>query len=66
MYLHDQSQNISHVGNNLLCFDFTDPPQNRCLFHQSPAKIVHILEIACKETVYIRYQSQRKIKINIF
>ena len=32
----------------MLCLDFIDPPQNHYLFHQSPAKVGHILEITCK------------------
>ena len=53
MYLYDQSQKITHYGSNLLCLDFIDPPQYYCLFHQSRTKIVHSLEITCKEIVYI-------------
>ena len=36
-------------------FTFIDPQQNS-LFHQSPAKKIHILEITCKEILYIGYQ----------
>ena len=49
--------NITHFGNNVLCLNFIEPPQNHCLFHQSPVKVVHILEITHKEIVYIWYQS---------
>ena len=50
----------SHI-NNVLYFDFIDPPQNHYLFYQSPANIMHILEITSKEIVYIaRYQSWEK------
>ena len=42
---------------NALCLDFINPQQNHCLFYQSPANIMHILEITCKEIVYIGYQS---------
>ena len=57
MYLLGQLQIFSHFGNNVLCLDFIDPPQNYCLFHQSPAKILYILENTCKEIVYVRYQA---------
>ena len=56
MYLHDQSQKTTYFGNNVLYLNFIDPLQN-CFFHPSPTKIVHILEITCKEIVYIGYQS---------
>ena len=42
------------------CFDFIKSLQNHCLFHQSPAKMVHILEISYKEIVYVGYQSWGK------
>ena len=42
----------------MLCLDFTDPLQSHCLFHQSPAKVVHILEITCKRNrTYMGYIS---------
>ena len=51
---------IFHLGNYVLYLDFIDPPQNHCLFHQSSAKIVHILEITYKEIIYIGYMSWGK------
>ena len=48
MYLCDQLQKVNNFGNSLLCLDFIDPFQNHCLFHQSSAMIVHILEIIYK------------------
>ena len=56
MYLHDQSQKIDHFG-SIMCLDFMNPSQNLCLFQKSPINILHILEITCKEIVYIGYQS---------
>ena len=41
----------------LLYLDFIGPLQNHCLFYQSLAKIVCILEFTCKEIAYIGYQS---------
>ena len=53
--------NVVHSpANSVLCLDFIDLLQNHCLFYQSPANITHILEISCKEIVYIRYQSKKK------
>ena len=49
MCLYDQSQKITHYGSNVLCLDFIDPAQYYCLFHQSPTKIMHSLEITCKK-----------------
>ena len=58
MYLIDQSQKITHFGNNVLYLVVIDPPENHCVFHQSLAKVVvHILEITCKEIAHIGYQS---------
>ena len=51
---------ITFFGNNVPCMDFIEPLQNHCLFRQSSAKIVHILEITCKESIYIEYQSWGK------
>ena len=49
------------IGINVLCLDFMDPQQSLCLFNQSPANIMHILEITCKKIVYIAgYQSRKK------
>ena len=56
MYLHDQSQKITHFENNVVCLDFIDPLKNYP-FHQSPSKTVHILEIGCKEILCIEYYS---------
>ena len=49
MSLHNQSQKITHFGNNVFCLDFINPLQNHCLFHKSLAKIVHVLELFAKK-----------------
>ena len=51
--------NVVHSPvNNVFCFDFINLPKNQCLFYQSLANVMHILEITCKEIVYIAgYQS---------
>ena len=54
---------IAHYGDNVLCLDFIDPLQNHCFFHQSPAKIMHILEITFKEIMYIQYQTWEDVHI---
>ena len=36
-------------GNNVFGFYFINPPQNHCLFHRSPAKVMLILEITGKK-----------------
>ena len=61
MYLHDQSQKTSHLGNYMLYLNFIDPLQNHCLFYQSAANIVQIFKITTKEIVYNEYQLQEKI-----
>ena len=58
MDLHGRSQKITYFGNNVLCLDFIDSPQNHCLFHQSPSKIIHIVGSTCKKIVKIGYQSR--------
>ena len=55
---------FTYFGSNVF-FNFVDPPQNHCLFHQSRANVVHILEITCKEITYIEYQSRKKIMCKI-
>ena len=42
-----------YFGNNVMWFNFIHPPQNHCLFYQSPANIIQILEITYKEIVHI-------------
>ena len=41
MYLHDQSNKLTHFENNVLSLDFINPLQDHCLFYQSLAKRVH-------------------------
>ena len=47
---------------NVLCLYFIGSLQKHCLFHQSSAKVGHILEIIYKIIVYISYQSCGKKK----
>ena len=63
MYLHEQSQKISHFRNNVLWLGFIDSSQNHCLFQQSSAKIVHILGITSEEIVYFKYLSWGLVKV---
>ena len=59
-------KNSPVLGNNVLCLGFIDPLQNHCLLFQSPAKIVHIIEITCKEIMFIECQSWGGGDKNIF
>ena len=43
-----------------MCLDFNDPLQKHCLFQQSIAKTVNILEITCKEIGCNGYQTCEK------